>query len=73
MIKLLQKFFAPSTKQIVEDTDLYSVIIDLRQRVENLEKENVETCNALYEIENRLESKINNIHPVVYNIRKDVQ
>lgn len=73
MIKLLQKFFAPSTKQIVEDTDLYSVIIDLRQRVENLEKENVETCNTLYEIENRLETKINNIHPVVYNIRKDVQ
>ena len=33
-----------------------------------LEEENIETTNALYEIENRLQAKIDNIHPVTYNL-----
>jgi hypothetical protein len=33
-----------------------------------LEEENVETTNTLYEIENRLQAKIDNIHPVTYNL-----
>ena len=39
--------------------------------VKRLEEENVELTNCLYEIENRLESKIDNIHPVVYNFNED--
>ena len=33
-----------------------------------LEEENIETTNCLYEIENRLQAKIDNIHPVTYNL-----
>lgn len=69
MIKLLQRFFAPSIKPIIDD-DLYSILLDLQQRVENLEDENVELTNALYECENRLEAKIDSIHPVIYNIHQ---
>jgi len=39
--------------------------------VKRLEEENVELTNSLYEIENRLESKIDKIHPVVYNFNED--
>ena len=38
------------------------------EAMEKLEEENIELTNALYELENRLESKIDNIHPVVYNL-----
>ena len=37
-------------------------------RIEKLEDENVGLTNALYECENRMEAKIDNIHPVIYNI-----
>ena len=50
-------------------------IITLEQKYEGalidikrLEEENVETTNCLYEIENRLQAKIDNIHPVTYNL-----
>ena len=36
--------------------------------IKRLEEENVETTNALYEIENRLQAKIDNIHPVTYHL-----
>lgn len=43
-------------------------ILELQSRIKKLEEENVELTNALYELENRLESKIDSIHPVIYNI-----
>ena len=43
-------------------------IADLEARVIKLEEENVELTNCLYEVENRLQSKIDNIHPVTYNL-----
>ena len=36
--------------------------------IKRLEEENIETTNCLYEIENRLQAKIDNIHPVTYNL-----
>jgi hypothetical protein len=44
-------------------------IADLEARVLTLEAENVETTNALYEVENRLQAQIDNIHPVTYNLK----
>ena len=44
-------------------------IADLEARVIKLEEENVELTNCLYEVENRLQSKIDNIHPVTYNLQ----
>jgi hypothetical protein len=54
----------------VEDIDdsLLNRITNLESRVLKLEAENVELTNALYEVENRLQAKIDNIHPVTYNL-----
>jgi hypothetical protein len=54
----------------VEDIDdsLLNRIIDLEARVLKLEMDNVELTNCLYEVENRLQSQIDNIHPVTYNL-----
>ena len=62
--------------RVVEDYDLEDVddslldkITDLEERVLKLEMENVELSNCLYEVENRLQAKIDNIHPVTYNLQ----
>ena len=68
MLKLLKNFFSPSYKFESND-NLYDFLLRLRERIDKLEKENIELTNALYEMENRLESKIDKIHPVVYNIK----
>ena len=52
-----------------EDESLFDRIVDLESRVLNLEIENVELTNALYESETRLQMKIDNINPVVYNLK----
>jgi hypothetical protein len=46
-------------------------ITDLEARVLKLEMDNVEITNCLYEVENRLNAKIDNIHPVVYNLKNN--
>ena len=58
---------------VVEDanTSLFDKITDLELRVLTLEAENVELTNCLYEVENRLQANIYNIHPVVYNLKND--
>lgn len=50
------------------DVSVYRYISELESRVDELEMENIETTNALYELENRLQAKIDKIQPVVYNI-----
>ena len=73
MIRLIKDFFAPTEKIEIDDNTVFSLsdkLIKLQKRIEKLETENVELTNALYECENRLESKIDNIHPVVYNIQE---
>jgi len=44
-------------------------VLKLEKRITKLEEENVETTNCLYEIENRLQSQIDNIHPVTYHLK----
>lgn len=63
-------------KKFTEDYDLedynqtfFDRIMDLEERILKLEMENVELTNSLYEVENRLQAKIDNIHPVVYNLK----
>jgi hypothetical protein len=53
------------------DDSLLHRIADLELRVLKLEAENISTTNCLYEIENRLQSQIDNIHPVVYNLKSN--
>jgi hypothetical protein len=47
---------------------MFQKIVMLEERIVKLEQENVELINSLYEIENRLQAKIDNIHPVTYNL-----
>ena len=42
-------------------------ILLLEQKLKDLE---VERSNDLYELENRLQSQIDSVHPVVYNIQQ---
>jgi hypothetical protein len=55
----------------VEDVDesLLDRISELESRILKLEIENVELNNCLYEFENRIQAQIDNIHPVVYNVK----
>ncbi len=75
IINLLQKMnflkwlFGPTEKEMLEEMDVYSTLLQLEERIEKLELENTELTNALYESENRLQSQIDNIHPVVYNLK----
>ena len=64
--------------RVIEDYDSENIddcildrITDLELRVLTLEAENVELTNCLYEVENRLQAQIDNIHPVVYNLKND--
>ena len=64
--------------RVVEDCDMEDVDISLLDRITDLElavikleAENIELTNCLYEVENRLQAQIDNIHPVVYNLKSD--
>ena len=49
----------------MNNADIYTQLI---ARIEKLENENIELTNCLYEVENRLQSQIDSIHPVTYNL-----
>ena len=52
MKNFIRWFFGPTEKPIVEEIDLYEKIVELEQRIEKLEEENIETTNCLYELGN---------------------
>jgi len=60
-----------SVENMDEDDSLLDKITALEARVLKLEAENINTTNCLYEIENRLQAQIDNIHPVVYNLKSN--
>lgn len=79
MIKrIIRWFFSPTQKYIVEDhIDMYSKIIDMEKKynsvisdIDKLKEESIGLTNELYEMENRIESRIYSIHPVIYNIQQ---
>jgi len=67
MIRTIKRFFAPSYK--LKNDNLYDFMLRLQSRIEVLENENTELTNALYELENRLESKIDNFQSSMYTNR----
>ena len=72
MIKLIKDLFAPTNKEYLDNPNAFHLaekILELQERVEILELDNIELTNALYECENRMDAKIDSIHPVVYNIQ----
>ena len=57
MIRNFIKWFVtPSQKPIIEDVDLYAKIVELENRISNLEEENIETSNCLYELGNSIDA-----------------
>ena len=54
--KFIKWFVTPSQKPIVEDVDLYAKIVELENRIANLEEENIETSNSLYELGNSIDA-----------------
>ena len=69
MINLIKKFFAPTVKDESSAFYLAEQIIELKSRVEELEKENRELKNLSLEVESSLKEQIDKIHPVIYNIQ----
>ena len=74
MFKWNDNFFRPYLVSS-SDTSLFGKIVALEEKysallldVKRLEEENVELTNCLYEVENRLNAKIDKIHPVTYNL-----
>jgi len=52
--KFIEWFFSPNERPIPDD--VYSKLIELQERVESLELENVETSNCLYELSNSIDA-----------------
>jgi hypothetical protein len=78
MFKWIDNFLKPY--QVTgEDSNEYSLgelctqlakhVQENQERITKLEAENVELTNCLYEVENRLQAQIDNIHPVTYNLQ----
>ena len=73
MIKFIKKFFQSTEQEDLIEDGIFAFankILELQERIEKLESENIEMTNALYECENRLESRIDKIHPTIYNIQE---
>ena len=71
MINLIKKFFAPTVKDESSAFYLADKIIELQEKVAELEKENRELHDLVLEIETSLKSQIDKIHPVIYNIHEN--
>jgi septal ring factor EnvC (AmiA/AmiB activator) len=70
MIRWTDNFFRPY-QVVTSDVSIFDKTVSLEKRIKKLEEENVELTNALYEVENRLQAQIDNIHPVVYNLKNE--
>jgi hypothetical protein len=53
---LIEWFISPNEKPIVEEVDVYSKLIELQERIEALEAENVENSNCFYELSNSIDA-----------------
>ncbi len=51
------------------DRSLSDEIAGLESRIRYLEQENIDISNALYEVENRLQSQIDKINPQVMDLK----
>ena len=67
MFKWIDNFLKPY-QVATSDMSTFGKIVALEARIKKLEEENVELTNCLYEVENRMQAKIDNIHPTIYNL-----
>lgn len=52
--KFIRWFFSPNETYVPDD--VYSKLIELQERIEALEAENIETSNCLYELDNSIQA-----------------
>ena len=55
-MNFLRWLFSPTDKEMCEETNIYSILLDLQERIEVLEAENIETTNTLYELMNSIDA-----------------
>jgi hypothetical protein len=55
-MNFLRWLFTPTDKEMCEESNIYSIILDLQERIETLEAENTETTNTLYELMNSIDA-----------------
>jgi hypothetical protein len=68
MFRWIDNFLKPY-QVATSDMSTFGKIVALEARIKKLEEENVELTNCLYEVENRMQTKIDNIHPVTYHLK----
>lgn len=56
MIRKFIEWFISSTEKFDVEDDVYSKLIELQERIEALETENIETSNCLYELSNSIDA-----------------
>jgi hypothetical protein len=72
IVKIFRWFLSPTKKPIMEEhDDFYTKLLELENRIEELERENVETTNAIYEIANSLEARIDILASEPYKLHVD--
>jgi len=55
--KFIEWYFSPTKKEIIcDESDIYSKLIELENRISKLEEENIETTNLLYELGNSIDA-----------------
>jgi len=70
MLDFFKRFFVSDESTYDESKSYFHLvnrILLLEKKLKDLE---VERSNDLYELENRLQSQIDSVHPVVYNIQQ---
>lgn len=55
-MNFLRWLFSPTDKEMCQESNIYSILLDLQERVEMLEAENIETTNTLYELMNSIDA-----------------
>jgi hypothetical protein len=67
MFRWIDNFLKPYQTS-TDKTSIFDKIVELETRIEELERENVENTNAMYEIANSLESRIDILSSEPYNL-----
>ena len=55
-MNFLRWLFSPTDKEMYEESNIYSILLELKEKIEMLEAENIELTNNLYELMNSIDA-----------------
>ena len=55
-MNFLRWLFSPTDKEMCEESNIYSILLELKEKIEILEAENIELTNNLYELMNSIDA-----------------